>query len=132
MQWLIDLIIEAIGIPPCYIDRGDFLGDFEAIDAKLNAGTFQTVDFSSVVPAGAKAVVIRLRAQNTVAGESVEVQPFGTQEGPGHCSFEVTVANIICRRFITVGVDADRKIKIRGTVVGLWSYGSISLRGWIL
>lgn len=132
MQWLVDLIIEAIGVPPCYIDREEFVGEFASITADLRDGLEHVVDFSSIVPAGAKAVVIRFRATCDEAGVSVFVVKNGIDITPGKCAFAIVTAGFAHRQFLTIGVDADRKIKFKATENDGWSGGGISLRGWIL
>lgn len=69
MQWLIDLVIEAIGIPPVYIDRGDpAVSDWqrpflEEID------TWIELDVSGIVPAEASAILFasKINANEVVA-----------------------------------------------------------------
>lgn len=137
MQWLINLVAEKviaeIGVPPCYIDRGDFTGEFASINAGLNDGLWHEIDFSSIVPANAKAVVIRLRAENTVAGESIQVQPKDTlKDVPGHCAFSIPSADITNRTWMVIGLSTDLKIIYNATSLGVWSNSGVSLRGWIL
>ena len=119
-------------MPPCYIDRGDFAGEWPGFPAGLNTGIWETLDFSSKVPAGAKAIIFRVRANNTVAGESIQMQPHGSLQAPGHCVFAVPSANIVNRAILTIGCDADRKIDYQATALGLWGNEGCSMRGWIL
>ncbi|GAI35317.1 unnamed protein product, partial [marine sediment metagenome] len=49
MQWLIDLIIETIGVPPCYIDRGSFFGpDFTQVSLPARA-VWTELDLSGII-----------------------------------------------------------------------------------
>jgi len=132
MQWLIDLVIEAIGVPPCYVNRPDFVGEWLNPGDDFNTNNVFAVDFSPVVPAGAKAVIFRLRAENTVAGLKVFGTKHGEGIGPGHCIFSPPIANLIERSMLTLGCDEDGKCDLQAEPGGFWSNVGISPRGWIL
>jgi len=124
--------MEAAGfLKAAYIDRGQFSGEWADISANLNDGEWHVMDFSSVVPANAKAVVIRLRADNNNAGEKIEMHKYGITPHVGHCVFSAQVAGITNRSFIVMGVDTAGRIEYRG-FGGVWTGAAISLRGWIL
>jgi len=68
MQWLIKLIAEKviaeIGIPPCFIDRGDpTIWDYTKAHFTTD-GAWHEFDLSAIVPAGAVAVLFLLRIQD--------------------------------------------------------------------
>ncbi|MCK5602356.1 hypothetical protein KAR91_10815, partial [Candidatus Pacearchaeota archaeon] len=64
MQWLIDIVAEAVeaqlGIPPCFVDRGD-PGAADFNQGNIIADGFpHDLDFSAIVPDGATAMTISI------------------------------------------------------------------------
>lgn len=131
MQWLIDLIIEAIGVPPCYIDRGTFLpNDFTQADL-IQDGTWRELDFSGIVPAGATCMNLHFSALDAAVGRILYTRPAGDTTSIGTCTFRNQVANVAVGGFIPMGISTDRKIEYKCIAPG-YAIITIKIRGWWL
>lgn len=131
MQWLIDLIIEAIGVPPCYIDRGTFLlNDFTHADLTQD-GDWHELDFSGIVPAGATCMNLHFSAVDPNVGRILYTRPAGDGAVIGTCTFRNQVANVSIGGFIPMGISTNRKIEYMSIAPG-YSAISIKVRGWWL
>lgn len=131
MQWLIDLIIEAIGIPPVYITRPDpIANDFLTGDFTQD-GNWHDLDFSPIVPVGASAVNIQLRVSNTNVIQTIDMRPKGSTTTMGLTVIQNQVANQYETAVVVVSVDADRKLqyKVPGNP---FSTITLKTRGWWL
>lgn len=131
MQWLIDLIIETIGIPPVYIHRGDpAVQDYDHNDFTYD-NVWHALDLSAVVPDGAKAVLFHVSAKDA------QVQNFGQFErngGINHTNFSqiiIQVADLTIAYDIVVACDEDRKIQYRFPGVPFDLFDLV-IRGWWL
>lgn len=131
MQWLIDLIIDAIGVPPCYVDRGDpaaydyYVGDF------TKDGAWHDLDLSAIVPAGAVSVCILIYLKSLSSGRWFRLRQKGKVNEFNICS---RITPIAATAYITDGVvtlDANRVIqyKIQNTT---WNNIRLCIKGWWL
>lgn len=110
MQWLIDLVIEAIGIPPVYVDRGDYQTyDFKTTDFTQDTA-WHELDLSAIVPAGASAVKFHLKTRNTTVATFMRFRKHGHTGDEYRCTNRTQVSNIAFGFYLVVGVDSDRKI----------------------
>lgn len=131
MQWLIDLIIEAIGIPPVFIDRGDpFLPDFAIGDLTLDA-TWHELDLSAIVPEGASCVALNIAVFNNFINKSFEVRTLGKVNHYNLGGVITQVANLANMGDVQVHPDSDRKIEYLATAGG-WFVVNITVKGWWL
>lgn len=131
MQWLIDLIIEAIGVPPCYIDRGAFgPNDFTQADL-IQDGTWRELDFSAIVPDGATAINLHWTAQDAAIGKILYIRPAGDTTTIGTCMIRSQVANLGYGAYTPMSISADRKVEYRCAAPG-YTILTFKIRGWWL
>lgn len=131
MQWLIDLIIEAIGIPPVYIDRGPFTdNDWDETDLAQDT-LWHELDMSGVIPDGAQAVNLHFRGVDANVGRILFMRPAGDFTVVGTCFVRNQVANIAVGGFITMSISADRKVEYRSLAPGFTTI-NFKVRGWWL
>lgn len=131
MQWLIDLIIEAIGVPPCYIARYDWLGsDFDQGDVTTD-GARHTLDLSAIVPENAKAVNLSVIVQTANVNSIVRFFHPDSTSHLGRCIIRTQVANINMRFVAAVGIDSNRHVDYTFSNV-VWTSIGIAVRGWWL
>ncbi len=136
MQWLIDIVVEAvlaaIGIPPVYIWRGDpgpvdyVVGDLTIDD------NWHVLDISSIVPAGAQAVDIRVTYTNTTINRELAFKKEGQTFGTVGLSFITQVASLANKGNGLIALNDDRKIEYKVRDAGNWLGISITIKGWIL
>lgn len=131
MQWLIDLIIDAIGVPPCFIERGDpsgydFMTGYFTIDA-----AWHEMDLSAIVPAGAKAVSMYAIVQTTTAARYIMFEKNGNVNHMMLATFRTQVANQSMTGDLICAVDEDRKIQYRIEVAS-WTLIFVNVKGWWL
>lgn len=131
MQWLIDLVIEAIGIPPTFIHRGDpavadfLIGDF------TKDGFWYDLDLSAIVPAGATAVSVFIILQATVISRSIALRKKGQVNSVNQTIMFTQVANLLFSSDILVAVDPDRKIEYK-IAAGVNQRCDFTVKGWWL
>lgn len=131
MQWLIDLIIEAIGVPPCYIDRGDPVNaDFATEDFTLD-DAWHELDLSSLIPAGATAVALTGLFINEQVQRLAMFRLHGNSNAANVARIYTQSASLtICSDFV-VALDPDRKIDYLFEGF-FWSTISLTVKGWWL
>lgn len=131
MQWLIDLVIEAIGIPPTYIDRGGVVAyDFDEGDLTQD-GTWYDLDLSGIVPVGASAVNLHWRGVDAAIGRILYVRPNAAGQVIGTCTLRNQVANISIAMWHVIALPSNRKIQYRSIAPGLTTL-NVVVRGWWL
>lgn len=129
MQWLIDLIIEAIGIPPVYIDRGDpadwdwELGDFVA------DGTWRDLDLSAIVPANAKGVIFFAAVRNAAIGKNFQLRKKGNVNERVVALARTQVGAQFVYEDLTTACDDDRIIQYNATA-GVWQNLFLVVKAW--
>lgn len=130
MQWLIDLVIKAIGVPPCYVNRGDATGtDFTMADLTMDWGVHY-LDLSGIIPEGATAVHLYFAFVANAAGTCMWLQPSDCVHCFSALGMTSQVANIEidCDGFVALG--PDRKIKYQGGAPPMTAV-FIHVRGWM-
>lgn len=131
MQWLIDLVIEAIGIPPCAIYRGDPAStDVEKADFLVD-GAFHNLDLSSIVPAGAKLVLFTLTLKSDAASKYTYWKMKGQTNNANRTTARTQSAGIIISYDCQVFLSEDRMLEYR-IQAALWITISLTVKGWIL
>lgn len=131
MQWLVDLVIAAIGIPPTFIDRGDPVawdyqkGDFISNDA------WHDLDLSAIVPEGAVAVALAVKATHLIAQKTFIFRKGGNVNWTNLAQGITQTADFIYFCDLIVACDADRKIQYYMTT-GVWEELYVTVKGWWL
>lgn len=131
MQWLIDLVIEAIGIPPTYVHRGDpadwdfILGDLTTDDA------WHELDLSAIVPEGASAVHLHVVVNNANVAAVIQFRDTSQSDVYNVAFCKQFVAAVSNHYDIVQKIDSNRKIDYNAVTVG-WAGLYISVRGWWL
>ena len=131
MQWLIDLVIAAIGIPPCYIDRGQTSGpDFTEATLTID-NAWHELDLSGIVPDGASAVVLRCGFHSDIVNWVFRLRKHGTTMTQVTSVGTQQVAGIKMAHTPTIGISTDRKIDYRFVAAANLAL-TITVRGWFL
>lgn len=131
MQWLVDLVIAVIGIPPTFIDRGDFAGnDFTTAFFTRDANWYD-IDLSAIVPAGAVAVLLAVRARAGVADAFAMFRENGNVNTENASRFYTQAGNIYFDSCIICALSSSRVIEYRFDNVA-WNSIILNVRGWWL
>lgn len=131
MQWLIDLVIETIGVPPCYIDRGDPVNEDFTAAQLIDDGAWHELDLSGIVPAKAQAVHLILVFVNAAISKLVTLRKAGNVRVRNISVLYTYIAGVPTYHTTFVAVDADRKIEYNIDAGG-WILKGMTVRGWIL
>lgn len=111
MQWLIDLVIEAIGIPPVFIDRGDPEG-FDFTQAVLTMdGTWHELDLSAIVPADASVILIGGFIRDGVVEKTVRFRKSGNANALNVSLMYTQVAGVFIGQDFTIAASPNQKIE---------------------
>lgn len=134
MQWLIDLIaahvIETIGIPPVYINRGDpdewdfVLGDF------IRDYQWHDLDLSTIVPEGTKLVHFRLHTSASTAHKSIAFKHPDCTYSKNCMILFSQVPQITTTEDFWCAVNAARCVKYRAASEGFTAL-NLLIRGWL-
>lgn len=157
MQWLIDIIYEkmlAAGfatqifvfgqidlvkawvmawnfLQTSYVHRGDPIGhDFDKTDF-ITDYTWRTLDLSSLVPAGAKAVLLLNDIKDNTIGMTFFMRRNGQSYAKNNSGITTQVANHYFRGSVVVALDENRIIEYRASA-GTWDFIFLTVRGWWL
>jgi hypothetical protein len=129
MQWLIDLIVAAVGSEIGYFDRGDTSAwDFTIGDLTVD-GDWHEIDLSSIVPDGATAVSLKVNIRNTTFERKFELRKSGNSDEYCSCVIWSQVANVRIGAVYPVSCSTDRKVDYR-FVGGGWNLCNIQVNGW--
>lgn len=131
MQWLIDLIISRIGIPPVFIDRGDPAEIDFGIDDFTRDGVWHELDLSTIVPAGATAVLISVWLKNTETDKFFMLRKHGNTETWSSSVIATQVSNVYFGCDFVCVIDADRKADYLVSING-WTEIYFTVKGWWL
>lgn len=131
MQWLIDMVIEAIGVPPTFIDRGDPITvDFDKADFTLD-DAWHELDLSGIVPEGATGIAFTVTVFNTAVGKFVRFRRAGNIREKNITEIGTQVANLFYGNDGVVSVNTDRKIEYKMSGAG-WIVINMTVKGWWL
>ena len=119
--------------PGAYVDRGDPAAyDFEQ-GAMTTDNTWRDMDLSSIVPAGAKAVLLSVWARQTT---DTERQYSFRKNGNSNAYAMSTNFNQVTSKLqgndFVVSLDANRVIEYRFETGVTWSLIRITVKGWWL
>ena len=131
MQWLIDLVIEAIGIPPCFIDRGDPASwDWTASDFARDA-TWRDLDLSGIVPEGATSVLFGILIMDTSIGRDFYLRKKGNANSKNISFLTTQVASVWMKTDCVCPCDSNRFVQYNSNIS---AFGQIQVcvKGWWL
>lgn len=135
MQWLIDVIaarvIETIGIPPVFIDRGDvrFPDWVEADFTHDNA--WRDFDLSGIVPVDAKCVLIRVWASSFWITSFFDLRKKGHVWNQNSSVAQMQVSGQTYCKDMPCAMGPNSMIQYRSNSPG-WNFLNTTVRGWWL
>lgn len=112
-----------------FVDRGD-ASNYDLINTGMTLdGTWVDWDLSSIVPAGAKAVLLYVSIQDDAIGSDLAFRKNGDVNGYNIAWFETQVTDHEFRANAVVACDANRVIEYKATNT-TWTNISLTVRGW--
>ncbi|MBA7646730.1 hypothetical protein ES703_54496 [subsurface metagenome] len=117
--------IEALG----FVDRGDPADYDFAVGDFITDNTWRDLDLSSVVPAGAKAVLFRIQIKDNVTSSQMEFREKGNSNTINATKLRTVVANLYHDVDWIVACDSNRKIQYRGSNLAFVAIDVI-IKGW--
>ena len=118
-----------LGTGGTYVDRGDPAA-WDWIDANLTTdGNWNDLDLSSIVPVGAKTVLLRVRIIDDATDKAIQMRENGNSNGYNVAALVTLVANLSIEGNFIVGCDADRVIEYNASNTS-WTNIDICVRGW--
>lgn len=129
MQWLIDLVIEAIGVPPCFYDRGDPPGFDYGTGTITQDGFWHTIDLSAIVGVGAVAVLLRVRLSDNLTNQLILLRKDGNTNEANAGSVRTQVANINNDGDVIIPLSSDYKIQYKTSSTVFTSINFV-VKGW--
>ncbi len=135
MQWLIDIVLEAVAalgyLTTSFVDRGD-VGAWDFTHADLTKDNYwHDLDLSAIVPAGTTAVQLRVQIKDDSIARAIIFRKKGHTGFWNIARLRIQVANVEIEGDIMVPLDNDRKINYLATGA-VWTLIGISVRGWWL
>jgi hypothetical protein len=114
-----------------FVDRGDPSAyDFTLTDFTTD-GNYYDLDLSAIVPAGAKAVIIRIIAQDDATGSIVLFRKNGTSNAYNIMGVRTQVSGVFADGIAIVAVDTNRVVEYR-TSNTTYSAINVSVCGWFI
>ena len=114
-----------------YVDRGDPAAyDFTKNDFTTD-GTWQDLDLSTIVPAGAKAVHVLVVQSDDAAFSTFYMREKGNSNTYNKDALVTQVANVSIAASFLVTCDADRTVQYQAANLS-WTALSMVVRGWII
>ena len=112
-----------------YVARADVATwDFDTTSLTQD-GAWHTLNLSAIVPAGAKAVVLRLGASHSSAGRYFRVAQLGYTQSASGANVATQVANIINEQTATFAMNTARTLSY-WAASGTWSSIRVCVLGW--
>jgi len=112
-----------------YVDRGDYGGyDFQIGDFTTDGGWYD-LDLSSIIPAGAKAVTLRMIVEDDAANSYMGIRENGNVNAYNRVEIRTQVANVPFCCDVIVALDSNRKIEY-STVNTTWTTINMVVKGW--
>lgn len=112
-----------------YVGRADIATyDFDANNLTQD-GAWHTLDLSAIVPAGAKAVVLRLGASHSSAGRYFRVAPLGYTGSCNQANVTSQVANVINEQTTIMPMNTARTLSYWATS-GTFAAIRVFVMGW--
>jgi hypothetical protein len=116
--------------PGAFVDRGDPAAVDYAVGALTVDGAYHDLDLSSIVPSGAKAVLLRLSFANASIGDVFYFRENGNSNSINIGSLNI-FTNTTHYNSVVVACDTNRVVEYR-LQVGTWSAFNITVGGWWL
>lgn len=117
------------GLVEMYVDRGDpATVDKVKTDLTID-GAWHDLDLSTIVPAGAKAVMLRTRLQSANPGDAIRYRKNGNTNEVNTCGCEALRANVLRTRLGITSIDANRVLEYNADNIA-WTTLDIVVRGW--
>lgn len=135
MQWLTDIIVERvineIGIPPVFIDRGDPAApDFTEPNFTQDFA-WHDLDLSGIVPDGAQGVLLGINVASLTVAKLIEFRKDGNSNTFNVSSIITQVASTAITADLSCPISSDRKLEYRVHTV-LWHILNLTVKGWWL
>lgn len=122
--------ISGVTVAGQYIDRGDpSTGDY-VVGNFTSDNTWRNLDLSSIVPVGAKAVLLRITIQGDVAGKALQFRKNGNSNTSNSVIARTIVANGTITYDFTVACDSGRVVEYLGSDGITWSKQNVTVGGW--
>jgi len=117
------------GLVQMFVDRGDPAAfDYAKEDITTDA-TWRDLDLSAIVPAGAKAILLKTQLQSANPGDKIQYRKKGNSNEINTCGCEALRANVIRTRLGLTAIDANRVIQYNADDIS-WTTLNIVVRGW--
>lgn len=117
------------GLVQMFVDRGDPAAyDYAKTDLVLN-GTWQDLDLSLLVPAGAKAILLCAHIEGNAVDWRIDFRKKGNTNEINHCGMDTLRANVERHRTSVVACDANRVIQYNADNQA-WTTLNLAIRGW--
>lgn len=135
MQWIIDIlaakVIAEIGVPPCFIDRGDF-GAFDwSLPALISDGVFRTLDISAIVPIKTKGILFTAQLVNAGVQKGLLLRPHPTSGVANFSALVSQVANVSSTGDLVIAIGPARTFQYSLSPGG-WLVVDFAVKGWWL
>lgn len=135
MQWLIDIVkewIQAQGyLTHSFVDRGDpGPQDFETENFTTD-GAWHDLDLSDIIPAGTKAVALRIGIMDNEIGSYIQLRTKGNTFTTNSSGFETQIADIAIAGDFIQHPDSSRLLQYR-TINRVFTLIQITVKGWWL
>jgi len=117
------------GLVQMYVDRGDPAAmDYVKTDLTID-GAWHDLNLSAIVPAGAKAVLLRTSLQSGAATDKIRYRKNGNTNEINACGCESLRANVARTRLGVTAIDANRVIEYNADNIA-WTTLELVVRGW--
>lgn len=131
MQWLIDLVIEAIGIPPVFIDRGDpAVPDFP-VGSFIIDNAWHDLDLSGIVPATASAVLLAIEIASINAASQVILRKKGNINHINISQILTQVGGFLISGDFVCPIGSDGLLEYQ-IPPNPWIFLNVTVKGWWL
>jgi len=132
MQWLINIVTDALGIPPVYIDRGQEAPSWDFTKGDLTAdGAFHDLDISSIVPTNASAVLFHIALTANDVNGFLTIRAKGITRVSQRARIAAQIANHHIMTDGIIGPLTDGLIQYSMAAVA-YTVANIRVKGWWL
>jgi len=133
MQWLIDIVLEAVAkvgyLTTGFVNRGDpAVPDWGEGDLIVDTD-WHELDLSAIVPEGAKGVLFKALGRHAAFGKRFELRPHGHAQTQNICEIQTLVAGAFHHADWVCPCDGDRKIDYM-LETPAWITVILTVKGW--
>lgn len=114
-----------------FVERGDPAAHDVELAALTTDGTWRDLDLSSIAPAGAVAVLLRVRVRDDAAGSELMLRENGNSNGINVAIVNTQVANVTAYADVWVALDSNRVVEYWATNT-TWTSIYINVCGWVV